>query len=174
MKEKKLNILSIDCDWVRCLRTQQDLISFVVPLLFNNSDIILSYDHHKIYPYFIHGYDEYNLINIDHHHDYAYLKYQNLNEGNWIYHLSNVFYKKINYVWINNPDSEHPIHNNREKMIEKLKSYKFDQNLNYISQQIFDKIFICCSPEPEYNTHIGMTTYKIMERIINDIKKPKS
>ena len=173
MKEKKLNILSIDCDWVRCLRTQQDLISFVVPLLFNNSDIILSYDHHKIYPYFIHGYDEYNLINIDHHHDYAYLKYKDLNEGNWLYHLSNVFYKKINYIWINNPDSDYPLQTNSEKMKEKLKSYKFDQNLNYISQKIFDKIFICCSPEAEYNTHIGITTYKIMERIVNDNKKSK-
>jgi len=172
MKEKKLNILSVDCDWIQNLKSQQDLISFVIPLLFKDSEIILNYDNHKIYPYFLHGYDEYNLWNIDHHHDYAYDQYLKLDEGNWIYHLSNVFLKKINYVWINNPESVHPTHFNRQKINDKLKSYKFDPCLSFISQQTFDKIFICCSPEPEYNTHLGITTYKIIERIMND--KPTS
>jgi len=172
IKEKKLNILSIDCDWVQSLRNQQDLISFIIPLLFKHSEIILDYDHHKIYPHFFHGYDEYNLYNIDHHHDYAYNKYPQMDEGNWLYHLSNVWKKKINYVWINNPDSIHPSTYNREKINEKLKSYKFDQRLSFITQQTFDKIFICCSPEPEYNTNLGITTYKIIERILNDKPKP--
>ena len=165
---KNLNILSIDCDWVRDLRTQQDLLSFALPLLSKNSNIVFDYDHHKIYSHFLHGYDEYNLYNIDHHHDYAHLLYDDLNEGNWLYHLSNVFPNKINYVWINNPESAHPSHFNRQKMNKKLKSYKFDQRLTSIPQQTFDKIFICCSPEPEYNTNEGINTYKIMERIIND------
>jgi len=173
MKEKKFNILSIDCDWVRCMRTQQDLISFLIPLIFKNSNIIMDYDHDKIYSHFAHGYDEYNLFNVDHHHDYGYDDHKNLYEGNWLYHLSNVFYKKINYIWINNPNSEHPDSKNRRKMQERLKSYSFDQNVNYIPEQKFDKIFICCSSEFEYNTHIGISTYKIIERIINH-DKPKS
>ena len=165
---KKLNVLSIDCDWIRCERTQQDFMSFVVPLLFNNSNIILNYHHDKIFSHFIEGYDEYNLYNIDHHHDYGYSDHVNLYEGNWLYHLSNIFSKKINYVWINNPDSEHPNVENKRKMDKALKSYKFDQNLNCIPKQAFDKIFICCSPELEYSTHMGITAYKIIERIVND------
>ena len=56
-----------------------------------------------------------------------------------------------------------------EKIREKLRSYKFDQRLNFIPQQTFDKIFVCCSPE--YNTKVGITTFKIIERLINDNKK---
>jgi len=168
-KEKKLNILSIDCDWVISLRHQEDLLSFTIPLLFKHENIILDYSHDKIYTHFTHNYDEYNLYNIDHHHDYAYCKYETLDEGNWLYHLSNIFLKKINYIWINNPESEHPSHLNMEKIREKLRSYKFDQRLNFIPQQTFDKIFVCCSPE--YNTKVGITTFKIIERLINDNKK---
>ena len=168
---KKLNILSIDCDWVRDMRGQQDLLSFTIPLLFKNSEIILGDDHQEIYPHFTHGYDEYNLWNIDHHHDYSYLTFKELNEGNWLYHLSNVFSQKINYVWINNPESEYPRSLSRKQIKEKLKSYKFDQRLSFIKQQTFDKIFICCSAECEYNTQLGVSTYKILERIINENKK---
>jgi|TARA_R100000482_G_C5076355_1_gene123869 hypothetical protein len=165
---KKLDILSIDCDWIRCERTQQDFLSFVIPFLFNNSNIVLAYNHDKIIPIFEHGYDEYNLYNIDHHHDYAYNDHVNLYEGNWLYHISTVFPKKINYLWINNPDSEHPMVENIRKMHKTLKSYKFDQNISCIPKQKFDKIFICCSPELEYSAHFGITAYKIIERIIND------
>lgn len=168
MTTKKFNILSIDCDWIIHLKQQEELLSFLIPLLYKHNDIKLSLNHKDIYPLFTHGYDEYNLINIDHHHDFFYREEQNiyLTEGNWLYHLCNVFKKKINYLWINNPES---IHIYLSKL-DKLKSFYFDHNINYIKDSKFDKIFICCSPDYSQN-NLSIVTYKIIERILNDKQK---
>ena len=97
MKIKKLNILSIDCDWIINSKQQEELLSFVIPLIYSHTNIEMAYSHDKIYPLFVHGYDEYNLINIDHHHDFHYGKELDiLNQANWLFHLSNVFKKKLN------------------------------------------------------------------------------
>ena len=169
MTTKKLNILSIDCDWITNLKQQEELLSFIIPLIYNHTNIKIAYSHKDIYPLFVHGYDEYNLINIDHHHDFSYKEKDNiiLHEGNWLYHLSNVFKKKINYTWISNPNSSH-IHLND---LKHLKSFNFDNNINYIKQKKFDVIFICCSPDYATTPEV-ITSYKIIERILND--KPKS
>ena len=143
MTLKKLDILSIDFDWITNLKQQEELLSFLIPIIYNNKNIITTYSHEKIYPLFRHGYDEYNLINIDHHHDFHYKQNINiLNEGNWLFHLSNVFKNKINYTWISNPDSKH-INLNE---LKNLKSFVFDHNISYIKQRKFDVIFMCCSP----------------------------
>ena len=168
MTTKKLDILSVDFDWIINSRQQEELLVFLIPIVYSHKDITLSYSHDKIYPLFTHGYDEYNLINIDHHHDFHYgenLHY--LNEGNWLYHLSNVFKNKINYTWISNPNSEHIL----LKKYKNLKSFLFDHNLSYIKNIDFDKIFLCCSPDYAANPGV-ITSYKIIERILND--KPKS
>jgi hypothetical protein len=169
MTTKKLDILSIDCDWITSLRQQEELLSFIIPLLYTHSDIKLSLTHKDIYPLFTHNYDEYNLINIDHHHDFSYKEKDNirLHEGNWLYHLSNIFNKKINYLWISNPESIHI----RLPRVDKLKSFYFDHNLNFIKKNKFDKIFICCSPDYSMN-YESIITYKIIERIVNDKPKP--
>jgi len=165
MTTKKLDILSIDCDWIVSLKQQEELLSFIIPLLYTHDNIKLSLTHKDIYPLFTHGYDEYNLINIDHHHDFFYKEEDNikLHEGNWLYHLSNIFKKKINYLWISNPESTH-IH---LPHMDKLKSFYFDHNINYIKQDKFDKIFICCSPDYTIN-NASIIAYKIIERILND------
>ena len=168
MTTKKLDILSIDCDWITSLRQQEELLSFIIPLLYTHSDIKLSLTHKDIYPLFTHNYDEYNLINIDHHHDFHYGRNLDvLDEGNWLFHISNVFKKKINYTWISNPNSEHIY----LKHLKNLKSFNFDHNINYIKQKKFDVIFICCSPDYATTSEV-ITSYKIIERIVND--KPKS
>ena len=77
METKKLSILSIDCDWITSLKQQEELLSFVIPIIYNHTDIKTAYSHKDIYPLFTHGHDEYDLINIDHHHDFHYEK--NLN-----------------------------------------------------------------------------------------------
>ena len=166
---KKLNILSIDCDWITNLKQQEELLSFAIPILYNHTNIKTAYSHKDIYPLFVHGYDEYNLINIDHHHDFHYNKELDiLTEGNWLFHLSNVFKNKINYTWISNPNSIYIGLDN----LKNLKSFIFDNNINYIKQKTFDVIFICCSPDYATTPEV-ITSYKIMERIIDDIKKPK-
>ena len=48
------------------------LLSFIIPIIYNHRNITMSLSHDNIYPIFTHGYDEYNLFNIDHHHDYHY------------------------------------------------------------------------------------------------------
>mgnify|MGYP003146866738 FL=1 len=166
---KRLSILSIDCDWITNFKQQEDLLSFLIPLIYSNKDIVLTLSHDKIYPLFTHGYDEYNLINIDHHHDFHYNKELDiLTEGNWLFHLSNVFKNKIKYTWISNPDSEHVNLNS----LKNLKSFNFDHDIDYIKEKKFDKIFICCSPDYA-TTPAVITSYKIIERIVNDIKKSK-
>ena len=171
---KKLDILSIDFDWILNLRQQEDLLSFVIPIINSHDNITMELSHDKIYPLFEHGFDEYNIFNIDHHHDYFYNlkdmkeKFKELNEGNWLYHLSNVFKKKINYTWISNPNSEHI----SSRDMNNLKSYIFDHNINFIKQKVFNKIFLCCSPNCATTPEV-ITSYKIVERIINDNKKSK-
>ena len=167
MTTKKLNILSIDCDWITNLNQQEDLLTFIIPLIYSHENITLSLTHDKIYSLFTHGYDEYNLINID-HHDFHYNRELNiLTEGNWLYHLSNVFKNKINYTWISNPSS---VHLNAGKL-KNLKSFIFDHNIDYIKEKKFDKIFICCSPDCAQASEV-ITSYKIIERILNDKPKP--
>jgi hypothetical protein len=157
---KKLDILSIDFDWITNARQQQELLTFIIPMLQNHSDITLALTHDKIYPLFGHGYDEYNLINIDHHHDFLYETYD-LDESNWLYHLSNVFCNKINYTWVCNPNSQHyPI-----KKMKNLKSFNFDHNLSFIKQKTFDKIFLCCSPDYATCPEVS-TSYKTIEKIL--------
>jgi hypothetical protein len=162
---KKLDILSIDCDWIMNLKQQEELLRFTIPLIYSHENIKTSYSHDKIYPLFTHGYDEYNLINIDHHHDFHY-GYNGkstilLDEGNWLFHLSNVFKKKINYTWISNPESEHIF----MKEYRNLKSFNFDHNLDYIKEKKFDTIFICCSPD-YVKIDLAISAYKIMEKLI--------
>jgi len=168
MTTKKLDILSIDCDWIHNLKQQEELLTFLIPIIYSHEDIILSYSHDKIYPIFTHGYDEFNLINIDHHHDFFYPggEIKSINEGNWLFHLSNVFKKKINYTWISNPNS---VHLHLFKM-KNLKSFAFDHDINYIKQKKFDKIFICCSPDYAATPEV-ITSYKIIERLVNDKSK---
>mgnify|MGYP003115851707 CR=1 FL=1 len=162
---RKLDILSIDFDWILNLKQQEELLSFVIPIINSHENITIKLSHDKIYPLFEHGFDEYNLFNIDHHHDYFYEKknLKELNEGNWLYHLSNVFKNKINYTWICNPSSEHIAPHD----MDKLKSYIFDHNISFIQQKVFDKIFLCCSPKCATTPEV-ITSYKIVERIIND------
>jgi len=168
MTTKKLDILSIDFDWIHNLKQQEELLTFLIPIIYSHEDIILDYSHDKIYPIFTHGYDEYNLTNIDHHHDFFYPgeEIKLLTEGNWLFHLSNVFKNKINYTWISNPNSTHL----RLREMKNLKSFAFDHNINYIKQRKFDKIFICCSPDYATTPEV-ITSYKIIERLINDKSK---
>lgn len=164
--KESLDILSVDFDWILDARQQEDLLSFIIPIIYNHKNVTINYRHKEIHTLFSHGYNEYNLINIDHHHDFLYGEKRKVNHGNWLFHLSNMFRKKINYLWISNPNSEH-LSPNFMEIIDNLKSFTFDHNLGYINKKKFDKIFICCSPESALSD-IAVTSYKIIERILND------
>jgi hypothetical protein len=127
------NILSIDFDWIESLKDMEELIVYINKNIDKDKKIIFSYYHDNIYSLFNHNIDEYNLINIDKHHDYIYNN-QNvlLNEGNWIFHLSNVFNKKINYIWISKNNSEH----NKDATLRKnLKNFNFYNKIRIIITQ---------------------------------------
>jgi len=168
---KKINILSVDCDWITNIKQQEELLGFIIPIIYDHTDIITTYSHTEIYSLFTHDYDEYNLINIDHHHDFHYgndgKSTTVLDEGNWLFHLSNEFIKKINYTWISNPHSEHIL----LREYKNLKSFSFDHNLDYITTRKFDKIFICCSPDYAKDNAGVISTYKIIERIVKEKNK---
>ena len=65
MTINKFDILSVDFDWIQNLRQQEELLNYLIPLIYNHDNIILSYTHDKIFPFFKHGYDEYNLLCLD-------------------------------------------------------------------------------------------------------------
>jgi|TARA_R100001460_G_scaffold86484_1_gene127965 hypothetical protein len=164
MTDKKLDILSVDFDWIENSRQQEELLTFLIPLIYDHKDITMAYMHEKIFSLISHGYDEYNIINIDHHHDFCYREMNVLNEGNWLFHACNVFKNKINYTWISNPTSEHKYYM-QYKEFDNLKSYTFDHNINYIKQKKFDKIFMCCSPSTTTSPE-AITAYKIAEKLV--------
>jgi hypothetical protein len=165
MKNKPVNILSVDFDWIKNLNQAEDLLSFLIPLLENRprKTIFLSYHHQYINKIFNEDIDtEYNLYNIDDHHDYLYENTTNLDVGNWLWYLSKERPKKINYIWISNNNSKHMNYNKTQEAINNLKDYMFDHKISFIKEKNFNKIFLCCSPE--YNTAEGITSYKIIER----------
>ena len=163
--KSQYNVLSLDCDWVGSVKHVTELLPFIIPILNNNKKIIFDYDHHNINKHFNLTFDECNLFNIDHHHDAGYKQdRQALDEGNWLWHLIQAFPKKINYRWIANTNS-FPLSTDFfvDYFNNLIKSYKFDYNVNCISQTEFDTIFICCSPN--YNNEFGLAVYKILESI---------
>lgn len=171
--KKTLDVLSVDCDWVNSKKQLTDLISFVAPLLVTHEEIHLAYDHHDIYQLFpLNCAEEINIYNIDHHHDYAYKIHATLEESNWMFHLTNMFPTRINYLWVCNPESEHMGFDNYQRFKQKIKTFKFDFNLNSIEKRRFDKIFVCSSPG--YNTsQEAIMAYKIIEGIIKNESRSK-
>jgi hypothetical protein len=156
------NILSIDFDWIESLKDMEELIVYIYKNINKDKKIIFSYYHDNIYPLFKHGVDEYNLINIDKHHDYSHdvNKNNTLNEGNWLFHLSNIFCNKINYTWISKNDS---IPNKDINLRKNLKDFKFCNFVSDIPNIDFDTFFFCRSPE--YSNQFSNTSYEIIRKI---------
>ena len=100
-------------------------------------------DHDEIIPYLDIN-EEYFIINIDHHHDWAYKnkdienKIQDLNCGNWVKYIKDNLHL-INYLWIGDENSLSLTHPNVSfKLIEEV-------DLDNLINQI-DYLFICLSP----------------------------
>lgn len=91
---------------------------------FKSKAKVVTVTHHQEILKHIHC-DDLNLQNIDHHHDIFYPGWhelENLDEGNWVYHLSQA--KNIKeYTWFRNADSE---------------NFTADLDLNFKFKQIYD------------------------------------
>lgn len=116
-------------DISKCL----DLVKSVAPVY------IIKY-HHQIL-HFLPENIKYSVYNIDHHHDVYYPDWHNkeeLDEGNWVYHLPNC----SDYTWIKNNKSEAlPDHNLSFKVTEMLFS---EETLKLLPK--FDMVVFCESP----------------------------
>ena len=51
-----------------------------------------------------------------------------------------------------------------------LKSFVFDHNINFINENNFDKIFLCCSPDHTAAKE-AIVGFKIVEKILWNKKK---
>lgn len=94
--------------------------------------------------------ESFSIYNIDHHHDCGYPdtagdeKYYNrCTCGNWVTYiaLNNKMFK--HYVWINNINSNTYIDPWATKRLPKM---SVSDDINYLSNIKFDKVFICTSP----------------------------
>lgn len=89
---------------------------------------------------------EYNIYNIDHHHDCGYavqtqddIDKQGLACGNWITHCKNL----QSYTWINNKNSDINI---IDEVFQNFHKYVYTNDINIINYISFDYVFICLSP----------------------------
>ena len=91
--------------------------------------------------------DSYNVLNIDHHHDWYYDKkdaivVQNLNCGNWVKYLNENFILN-NYLWVDSPNSM------IEKELENIQIFKCFSIMDFDFDNIEmtpDFLFISLSP----------------------------
>lgn len=102
----------------------------------------------------------FNLYNIDHHHDCGYppdfdeikKMYQEIGVtcGNWVYDLTQKAPTNfLSYTWIGNKNSTMPV----SEIMELIPKFANCCDLQILDRIIFDKIFICLSPQwvpPQY------------------------
>lgn len=102
----------------------------------NPNNVHFIYDHEQVCNY-LEKNKKYNIINIDHHHDYGYNKNSpELYCGNWVLKMEEE--NLLNsYLWIGDPSSVVI----PEKKDEFINFYDYDLNL----LQIPDKLIICAS-----------------------------
>lgn len=136
-----------------------DNLSFILDV-FNscvnkNNEVMFAINHHSILSKLDKIDENFDIINIDHHHDVLYNKdeiidiekFDVVNCGSWLWYLH--IKNKINsYTWIKNKNSS--IFNEGITNSENPKNYKsfFKDELPFNMKDInFDFIFVCLSPE---------------------------
>lgn len=115
--------------------------------LFSNIDknqVHFLREHHHILN-FLDNEEIYNIVNIDHHHDWCYHKEDfhqpivNVNCGNWVKYLNDTGHLN-NYTWINNNNSQFPM----EKQQFSIYHLK---DCNLLNFSAFDEIYLIFSPQ---------------------------
>ncbi len=132
-------------------------ILFSVVRNFTIDDFYIGINHHEIIKAINEVWKvkkQFDIWNIDHHHDCGYLPLENikssddilndpLNCGNWVPHLKKINPNFSSYIWIGNPNSENVI---SEHCRDFLGSYFLTSDITMIDFHEFDKVFICTSP----------------------------
>lgn len=133
----QLNLLSFDSKIYQRLTLY--LLELIKEIKFKNIHFIL--DHEKT-TFLISSEENFNIYNIDHHHDCGYHQYdQNepLSCANWIAKIFDI--NKINnYTWITNLNSKDPETDKYKINKEFIHGYNFSQI------PIPDELIICLSP----------------------------
>lgn len=128
-------------------------------------------DHHKIVNYCLDN-ETYNIINVDHHHDYAYKptdidnQINELDCGNWLKYLIEKTSVK-SYCWIHGDNAIGPVNS----VIKNIPQYRHERLIpfNLMALPTPDEIIICLSPPwvPPYLHSLYYTWMDIANAIYN-------
>lgn len=127
-------------------------LSVLLDILSHNEKLPIYFiDNHDRVVSYLPEDEQFNLINIDHHHDLGYKGNEDTNEincSNWVKQLYNQ--ERINeYTWINNACSLYPIEEDKELLTYDISLEMYNINL----MPIPDMVFVCLSPPwvpPQY------------------------
>lgn len=156
-----MNILSIDCDWVRSPEQAIELVRLCKHYQ-HNENVYFIKEHQTCANYIKSGDTLYNL---DHHHDLGYNEWQSQNNGilgraNWIRTLiqKNMLH---GYVWIKNYDSH--THEDVFEITKEIQRFNWFDDTSSLYNKDFDRIVVCESfcttPEP----------YRILFNILKEV-----
>lgn len=175
-----MNLLSVDCDWVRTDRHLFDFLSIMFKKLKETKKIIFMKTHHHILNYID---KDYHIFNIDHHHDFGYgdgaKNFEEKNEvgcGNWVYAgiRMNLFNR---YTWISNYDSENKW-DEVDHRAALLEVYENLTDIKLLEDVPFEKIVVVESSSfPYTQSHLPYEILRIFcdrNKIHHEIFNPKN
>jgi len=162
-------LLTIDLDWIQHPRQFMDILSICMDFFKKQTPTIFINTHHEVYEHIEEGS---TVINIDHHHDFAYdpasMKGAVANhprEGNWV--LAAAIHKKLKgYIWIKNYDSI-VIPDQITEWIRKLEILQIRNRINEVDLTNIYKLVICESAEYEKNVSLYSEILKTVSKSIN-------
>tara|TARA_R100000781_G_scaffold77752_2_gene48119 strand:+ start:584 stop:1168 length:585 start_codon:yes stop_codon:yes gene_type:complete len=171
MQQDKLNILSIDCDYVITTDNLKDLVKMYLKYVdkVDLKQITFSQIHANIFnvldPLWRKGHTI-DIVNIDHHHDIFGLcptLKNGFNSSNWLgYYMNKPNFIKSAY-WLANYESVHqnPTYDDDAIIVS--------HNIEEVILEKFDYIFVCSSPK--FCNEYGKICYEILVEITKSNKK---
>ena len=126
----------------------QKLTHFLIKKIFSsmNKEKIHFLENHQDVLRYLSKDEQYNILNIDHHHDWCYAdkdydkSIEKLNCGNWVKYLNDNG-QLASYTWINNANSLQPTHG------VNIKQFKLSDCADLGNFSGFDEVFCILSPE---------------------------
>jgi len=162
-------LLTIDLDWIQHPRQFMDILSICMDLFKKQTPTVFINAHHEIYEHIEEGA---TVINIDHHHDFAYdqasIKGALANhprEGSWV--LAAAIHKKLKgYIWVKNYDSI-VLPDQITEWIRKLEILQIRNRIDEVDLTDIYKLVICESAEYEKNVSLYSEILKTTSKSIN-------
>ena len=162
-------LLTIDLDWIQHPRQFMDILSICMDFFKKQTPTVFINAHHEIYEHIEEGA---TVINIDHHHDFAYdppsVKGALANhprEGSWV--LAAAIHKKLKgYIWVKNYDSI-VLPDQITEWIRKLEILQIRNRIDEVDLTDIYKLVICESAEYEKNVSLYSEILKTTSKSIN-------